>query len=274
MDEDRIESAFVNAISGHEGDYHDDVFGEYHPSHVSGCPLGAVIDFMTEKEIPTNNYMWNGKTTHYYLQETGILKEALHDAGYHWLDTSFEITNRHKVAPGVHLVGRCDAICYDNETETSAIIDIKYTSLKSHYNSGRLYKYATQVNTYCGMFGADEWGLLMLYSKTDDVESEDFVDMLTNEFNEDNWANAKQKAKNIHSCLDHFGYDDGERWNVDWLKQQDRGFWEEAMEFFNPDNVPFYDGELKYSDRDEWVMPYMTNWDNPSSGGLNSFRTT
>lgn len=267
-DIERLPNALGAELEAYEGDYHDDVFGEYHPSQLSGCPLGAFLDFMMEKEVPMNQYIFSGTAVHYYLQETGILKRALHNIGHHWIDTSFEVGRHKKVAPGVKIVGRADILCHDGEDQW--VIDLKYSSIRGQNNQGRMMKYARQVNTYCGMMGGDKWGLLIPYSRADHVPDE--IDIFTNDFHEEDWEEAKEKAVNIHEALDYFGYPEGERWDKSQLKQQGEDFWEDVMQFFDGSRVPSYDGELKYSDRDEWVMPYMHGWEGNNVSGLKSFK--
>lgn len=269
MDQELICNELGKAIETSEGDYHDRVLGEYHPSALSGNPLDEFLDWMTEKQIPLNNHMFNGKCVHYWLQETGVLRQALHNAGFHAIDTEFEVGVKQEIEPGVNIVGRADVVAHDGDEQ--AVIDIKYSSLKSHYNSGRLYKYATQVNTYAGMLGADKWGLLLIYSKADDVTEE--IDMLTNDFNEESWEGVKERAVQVDEALRAAGYQDGNRFTEDKLKKVGREYWEEVMQHFNEEDIPFYDGELKYSDRDEWVMPYMDSWNEDTSTGLSSFKS-
>lgn len=269
MDKELICEELGRAIEAAEGDYHDRVFGEYHPSALSGCPLGEFLDWMLDKEIPLNNHMFNGKCVHYWLQETGVLQEALHNAGFHAMDTAFEVGARYEIEPGVNLVGRADVVC--NNGDSQMVIDIKYSSLKAHYNSGRLYKYATQVNTYAGMLGADRWGLLLIHSKADNIPES--ITMLTNEFNEDSWEGVQKRALQVHEALDHAGWPSGNRFDKQELMNVGQGYWEEIMEHFDEEDVPFYDGELKYSDRDEWVMPYQDDWKEDTSTGLASFKS-
>lgn len=254
-----------------KGDYHDNEYGEYHPSHISGCPLGAFLDFMTEKETEYNNYMFSGTAVHYYLQESGMLTNALHDAGYHALDTKYEVPKKYDIGGGAHVLGRCDALTSDGDNKV--IIDIKYSSIKPEYSgggntTGRLLKYATQANTYAHIFGADEWCLLMIYSRADNIPDE--ISTISQEYDNENWEMVKSKAHSIHDALTHFGYDSGTRWEKEWLRRQDTDFWEEVMQFFDEDNVPAYSGELKYTDRDEWVMPYRDDWG--GGGGLTGFK--
>lgn len=252
------------------GSYHDNTYGEYHPSGLSGCPLGVFLDFMTEDETEYNHYMFSGTAVHYYLQESGKLTQALHNAGFNAMYTEYEVQNKHHIGDGAHVIGRVDALA--DSPEKRVVIDIKYTSLKPQYDNGRLLKYASQVNTYANMFDADEWVLLMIYSKADSVPDE--IDYISGETDQENWEITKDKARNIHEALTAAGFHDGVRWSVDELKERGPGFWEEIMEHFDEDRVPAYDGELKYSDRDEWVLPYQDNWrEDEKSGGLMSFKS-
>lgn len=252
-----------------DDDYHTRRFGEYHPSHIAGCPLGCFLDFMLEEETEYNNYMFSGTAVHYYLQESGKLTSALQKSGYNQMFTEYEVMNSIHVGKGARILGRCDALV--NSPDKSAVIDLKYSSIKPSYNNSRLAKYAVQANTYAHMFGVDEWCLLMIHSKADHIPDE--IDFLADEKSEDAWEVVKDKARNIHEALREAGYDDGERWTEERLKSQGREFWENVMEHFDESRVPSYDTELKWSDRDEWVMPYMDDWkEEQSTGGLSSFK--
>lgn len=269
-----FEHAVAEAIDKDGGDYHDYKMGRYHPSHISGCPLGTVIDFMTEDETPVNNHIFNGKTAHYYLQERNIIDRALHDIGYHYLDTRHEVSNHYNLKEtddDARIVGRCDTISSNGDDKL--VIDLKYSSLKPEYNNNRLLKYAAQINAYAHMFDADKWVLLFVYSKADDLTDPESINTMVSEPNEDVWQMMLDKAYSIHDALKHFNWDEGNRWEVEELKQKDRDFWEEVMQFFEEEWVPAYDGELKWSDRDEWVMPYMDKWSGTPDSGIASFKS-
>lgn len=265
MSLDNLPDELGNALGEDDG-YHDRVIGEYHPSSLSGCPLGTFLDFMLEKEVDINNHIFNGTAVHYYLQESGKLDTALHRAGFNVLDTEYEVGKRHTVDGGIVITGRADCITYDGDEKS--VIDIKYTSLKPEYNNGRLMKYATQVNMYANMFNCDKWCLLLVYSRADDITEE--ISIISGETDKDNWEMAKDKARNIHDALLAAGYDDGVRWTKDQLEERGMDFWEEIMDHFEEDRVPAYPEELKYSDRDEWVLPYTDEW-KAKDGGISSF---
>lgn len=249
-------------------DYHQRRYGEYHPSAICGDPLGAFLDFMLEEETEYNHYMFSGTAVHHYLQESGLLTDALADAGFNPMFTEYEVGKRYHLEGGGMITGRAD--CVTGNGDESMVLDIKYTSLKPEYDNGRLIKYMSQVNTYANMFGADEWCLLMIYSKADNVPDE--IDYISGETDEENFEIVKEKARSIHEALTAAGYQDGVRWTKEELVNRDRDFWETIMEHFDEDHVPSYDGELKYTDRDQWVMPYMDSWDGEEeSSGLGAF---
>lgn len=267
----QFEKNIAREIANNDGDYHNYRFGRLHPSHISGCPLGTVLDFMLEDETPLNCHMFNGKAVHYFLQEENIIDRALHDMGFHHLDTNHEVNSRFEV-PGVdddlQIIGRADTITTDGDRDV--VIDIKYSSLKPEYKNNRLIKYAAQINAYSFMFDADAWVLLFVYSKADDItDPEESINTLVGEPNEENWELMLEKARSIHQALSHFGWDEGNRWDKEELKYKDRDFWEDVMQFFDESWVPAYEGELKWSDRDEWVMPYKSEWD---TTGIASFK--
>jgi len=251
------------------GDYHDNTYGEYHPSSITGCPLGELLDWMLEEEPDYNHYMFSGTAVHYYLQESGLLTRALHNAGFNPMYTSYEVQKKVDVGDGASVVGRAD--CLANTEQGSVVIDIKYSSLKPGYDSGRIMKYMAQVNTYANMFDCDYWCLLMIYSKADDMT--DAGDFIHGKTDEENWKIMQEKTRNIHEALRSAGWPAGNRWDKDELMGLGIGFWEEVMEHFNEDHVPAYDGELKYSDRDEWVLPYQDNWRNGGKEtGMSKFK--
>lgn len=267
---DELPDSLGDQIGAIGGDYHDRVFGEYHPSHISGCPLGAFLDFMTQKEVTQNHYMFSGSAVHYHLQEHQVLDRALHEVGYHHMNVEHEVYTTHRLSETSKVVGSCDTVAHGNGE--SVAIDLKYTSLKPHYNNGRITKYAAQVNTYANMLGADRWCLLFLDNKGDDMT--DASNIMTGETNEEVWDVVTSRAADIHSALSHFNYPNGERWDVEELKNKGVDFWEEVMQFFDEDEVPSYKEELKYSDRDEWVLPYQDNWrSSEDTSGLMSFKS-
>jgi hypothetical protein len=271
MDVDMRLEALCRALEDEfdSGDYHDNVFGEYHPSSITGCPLGEFLDWMLEEEPDYNHYMFSGTAVHYYLQESGMLTNALNKVGFNPMYTAYEVLNKVDIGDGVKIIGKVD--CLATCQDSTIAIDLKYSSLKPGYDSGRIMKYMSQVNTYANMFNCDYWCLLMIYSKADDMT--DAVDFIVGETDEENYELVKERARNIHEALDVAGYPSGNRWDKDVLKARGPDFWEKIMRHFNEDHVPAYDGELKYSDRDEWVLPYQDDWRNDGrTSGFNKFK--
>lgn len=233
-----------------EDNHREDKFGEYHPSTITGCPLKAVLDRMTDASVELNSYMFAGTAVHYYLQETGILTDALYRAGYHPLYTDYEVSTRHKVDDGIFITGTCDIICDDGDNTT--IIDIKYSSLKPEYAHGRVAKYFAQVNTYSKMFDADEMALWLISSNERDSLPDEGISMLTGEPQEDNWEITKDKARSIHNTLERYGYPDGNTFDMETLAGQDLEFWQELLGEIDLNQVPAYEKECKYCDHSEY----------------------
>lgn len=176
--------------------------GQFGPSQVSGCSLKVFLDEMTGNEVTMNSWMFAGTAVHYYLQETDILTEALHEAGYHWINTDYEVTTTYQVNDDVELHGSADVLTSDGEDDV--IYDIKFSSLPADSGHGRIYKYFSQANTYAHMFDADGYGLIMINSKSQNLE--DNIVILEGEMSEDNWKIVKQKAINIFDALSKHGY--------------------------------------------------------------------
>lgn len=227
--------------------------GEYHPSTISGCPLKSFLSWMTENRPELNHWMFEGSAVHHYLQERPeLLTQALYDAGYHPLDTGYEISNRTKVGDGIHIVGTCDILTEDDEN--SIVIDMKYSSVQPGQGRNRIYKYASQVNTYANMFGTDEWALLLIYSRADNIPEE--LTIISNETDEENYDMIKSKAKTIHSALKHYEFHRQNRWEMSELEKKIDSFWEDVMEHFDKQQCPSYDGECKYCDHKSYCPVY------------------
>lgn len=242
-----IEDTLSNAIEYNSS--RDHPYGEYHSSEISGCPLKTFLDKMVELEQQLNRWLFNGSAVHYYLQNNpNLLDRALSDAGFHPLDTDYEVETHHHLSEDVWLSGRCDIMTHQGGKRS--IIDIKYSSIPPHSGHGRIYKYMSQVNTYAHMFNADEYGLLMINSKSNHIP--DDIVMLTGEPNEDNWELNKQKAFSIHHALEEYGYPDGTRWEQSDLEERMDSFWEEVMELIDKDNCPSYEKECQYCDHSSY----------------------
>lgn len=264
MEPREIEDNFKEVMQ--EDNYREFVFGEYHPSEVTGCPLKVVLNKMTEHETILNCYLFQGTAVHYYLQETGLLDEILHESGYHTLDTNYEVSNRKVLGDGVSIVGTTDVLCESEDART--IFDIKYSSATPGRDKGRLTKYFSQTNTYAYMFDADEYGLMIVDSKERDNLPEDGITVLSGEPNDENWELVKSKARSIHSALEDAGYQDGVVWPMPELEEKDIGFWEDVIEPIDRGQVPAYGGECKWCPHAD----YCPEKNGKFSGGLSSFK--
>jgi len=228
--------------------------GHFGPSQVSGCPLSVFLDEMTENNVVMNSWMFAGTAVHYYLQQTDILTKALHEAGYHWVYTDYEVTETFEVNDEVTIHGTADVVTSDGDDDV--IYDIKFSSIPADSGHGRIYKYFSQVNTYAHMFDADGYGLIMINSKSKTLE--DDIVVLQGEMSEDNWEIVKQKAISIYEALKEQGYytdnDDetGARFSFNQLEQEDVDFWRDVMENFDPKQIPSYDKECQYCDHKEY----------------------
>lgn len=253
MSADKLEDSLVNALQ--EQSQRNYPFGEYHPSQVTGCPLKVILDQMTDKETIYNSWLMQGSAVHHWLQQTGIMTDALAEAGFHPLNTKYEVGTHHRITDDVYLDGTCDIIC--NTEGRSFIFDIKYSSIPASSGHGRVYKYMSQANTYAHMFGADEYGLIMISSKSSDLlgmepgNSPD-ISVMMGEKSPDNWENVKRKARVIHNVLEEAGYDAGERWSKKMLEAADVEFWEEVMENISRQECPSYSKECNYCDHEEY----------------------
>lgn len=242
MNTDKIEASIKQVLK--EDSKREDSFGEYHPSEVTGCELKVTLDKMTRNETVLNSWLFQGSAVHYYLEETGLLDEALHKSGYHMLDTEYEVNTKHQIADDIWLTGTCDIMCHDGDAQT--IIDIKYSSIPVESGHGRLYKYFSQANTYAFMFGADEYGLLVINSKSRELLND--IHVLEGNPNEENWEKVTAKARAIHQTLKNAGYDEGHVWAVDDLESADLDFWDEVLEEFDTSRIPSYEKECQYCD--------------------------
>ena len=223
--------------------------GQFGPSQVSGCPLKVYLDKMTDHEVTMNSWMFAGSAVHYYLQQTDILQRALHEAGYHWVHTDYEQTTEFEINDDVSLHGSADVVTSDGEDDV--IYDIKFSSLPADSGHGRIYKYFSQANTYAHMFDADEYGLIMINSKSQNLR--DSIVILEGQMSEDNWEIVKQKAVSIFNRLEKSGYYDleendgrGRRFDPDMLAEADQEFWADVVEGFDTKQIPSYDKECQY----------------------------
>lgn len=228
--------------------------GEFGPSQISGCPLKVYLEKITGHEVTMNSWMFQGTAVHHYLQETDILTEALHEAGYHWVNTEYEVSKTHRINDDVAINGSADVVTSDGEDDV--VYDIKYSSIPADSGHGRVYKYFSQVNTYAHMLDADGYGLIMINSKSRNLK--DNIAVLRGEMSEDNWEIVKQKAINIFNALEDAGFynesvnnGEGEKLTVDEVMEADVAFWEEVMEYFNEKQIPSYDKECQYCDFSE-----------------------
>lgn len=245
MSAEKLEDTLKEELS--KDDHKDPEAGLYFPSEITGCPLKVYLNRMMRIKTEINSYLFQGSAVHFYLQESGILDEALHNAGYHVLDTAYEVSTAMEIADGIRIHGSCDILCQGDES--TAIFDIKYSSIPAHTGAGRIYKYYAQANTYAYLFDAHEYGLIMIHSQSH--ESDNFFDNLTvlpNEKSEDNWEITKSKTKNVHNALINAGYDKGNEWEMDVIADKSVDFWKEIIPQFEKKQMPAYEQECKYCD--------------------------
>lgn len=240
MDTETIEENIKREVT--KDDWGGDDFGGYHPSEISGCPLKVFLEKMAEVETTISSWLFQGSAVHYYLQEAGILTEALKESGYHPVDLRYEVSTNKELDDDLWITGSCDVLASDDDN--LAIFDIKYTSLKVENNPERLYKYFSQLNTYAQMFGADEYALIIINSRSRNLEENIYV--LEGEPDEENWDIMKGKARDIHDSLDSYGYGEGERWTADEVHDFGMDTWEDILEFFDNKQIPAYDKECNY----------------------------
>lgn len=254
-----LEETLADALR--RDNYREKEHGYYHPSTITGCPLKGFLDKMTETSTELNNYMFQGSAVHFYLQNNqNLLTKALGDAGYHPLDTKYEVNTIYDMGGGVRLTGTCDVLA--NGDDGVAIVDIKYSSVRPETHQGRLFQYMSQVNTYAHMFGADEYGLLLLYSYANDNQSgnkpqniPDSVLLLPGEPNEDNWNLTKSKARQVHLALEEFGFADGDRWDDSNIPDE---WWDKILAIIDRGACPSYEKECDYCDHSE-VCPVLNS---------------
>lgn len=276
MDTETLQEEIGNTLEN--TGYRDDRFGEYHPSKVTGCPLKGLLDKMADIETELNCWLFQGSAVHHYLQEAessegfdGIITEGLHNAGYHVLDTDYEVHTKTNIDSDVTLTGTCDIICSNDDGRT--IFDIKYSSVTPATHEGRLFKYLSQVNAYSHMFGADHHGLILINSRAGMGNSPphsipEGITIVGGEPDEENWNITKRKAVTIHQALEEAGYDSGERWSVDMLESANLDFWKNVLEVVSKEYCPSYEEECKYCDHKEYCPVKQGKLD----GGLDSFR--
>lgn len=238
----KLEDTLADVLERDNAAYGQHVYGEYHPSQVSGCPLKVFLNWMTDDETTLNSWLFQGSAVHYYLQETGLMTEALNDAGYHPVHTSYEVATQKEIGDGITITGKCDIHVGRNGDTT--IFDIKYSSLPADSGHGRIYKYMSQANTYAHMFDADAYGLIMINSKSRDLC--DDIAVMPGQMSEENWEIVKQKAHSIHEALDEYGWPEGERLPPDLLDNKKNEFWKEMMQFFDKKQCPSYEKECDW----------------------------
>lgn len=228
-----------------EDDHKDPEHGLFFPSEITGCPLKVFLNRMVRVEVNINSFLFQGSAVHFYLQQNGILDEALHNVGYHVLDSQYEVSTVKNIGDEIRIHGSCDILC--EEEEATAVFDIKYSALPADSGAGRIYQYYAQANTYSYLFDADEYGLIMIHSRSGDHE--DFMEniaVLPGEKSEDNWNKQKTKTRNIHEALTDAGYNKNNEWEMEWLENQSEEFWRKIIDYFDLDHIPTYDSECNY----------------------------
>lgn len=234
----------------------------YSPSKISGCELRVYLDRMLDIETTLNSWMFQGKAVHYYLQETNILTEALHQAGYHWVNTNYEISNVYEINDEAVISGTADVLARDVDDDT-VVYDIKYSSIPPGSGHGRLYKYFTQAHIYAQIFDADGYGLIMIHSKADNLK--DGIAVLEGKMSDENWEIIRDKVESIHVALKAAGFFDGNRWEAETIEEVGVGFWETVIEHFNTERIPTYQKECQYCDHAEYCP---VKQDKLESGGV------
>lgn len=255
-----VEDTLAEALRA--DNYREFVYGRYHPSTITGCPLKGFLNKMVDSETRLNNYLFQGSAVHFYLQKKpSLLNKALREAGYHPLDIDYEVHKLHEIEDGITLTGTCDILAGGNGS--TDIIDIKYSSVRPETHKGRIFQYMSQVNTYAHMFGADRYGLLLIYSYANDrakggkpTNIPDSLTMLEGEKNQDNWEITRNKARQIHTALGEAGYPDGERWTTEGLADRPDSFWDDVRELINLDHAPSYEKECDYCDHSDYCPVY------------------
>lgn len=223
----------------------------FHPSQITGCPLKVHLDQMTRNETILNSWLFQGSAVHYYLQESGLMDQALKDAGYHPATIEYEKNIKYPITDDVWINGTCDILVEDDGSRV--IYDIKYSSIPVESGHPRLYKYYSQANTYAQMFGADDYGLIMINSRSQELRQD--IHILEGELSDENWDIVTNKALNIRDALQAAGYYDEDAdvvWQPETLEDVDVGFWEEVVAHFDKQQIPSYDKECKYCDHSEY----------------------
>jgi len=220
----------------------------FHPSQITGCPLKVHLDEMTRNETILNSWLFQGSAVHYYLQQSGLMDDALKQAGYHPPTIEYEKNIKYPLRDDVWINGTCDILVEDDGSRV--IYDIKYSSIPVESGHGRLYKYYSQANTYAQMFGADDYGLIMINSRSQNLRQD--IHVLEGELSDENWSIVKDKALNIREALRAAGYYDGVEWDTDTLEDADIKFWEEVAAHFDRQQIPAFDKECKYCDHSEY----------------------
>lgn len=263
MNHEELEQTLGDVILDRDH-WEDGGHGKYHPSQVSGCPLKVHLNQMTELDFEYNCWLFQGTAVHYYLQESGIMSEALHKIGYHELDTYYEERTLTQLEDDIYLTGQADIICHSEDGHRT-IFDIKYSSVKPGRQNDRLIQYLSQANTYAFMFDADMFGLILIDNRADHIP--DGITVVDNERSEENWELVKRKAYSIHEALEAAGFDDGVVWTQEELQEVGESFWKEIMAHFNKDDVPAYEKECNYCEHQDYCPVY-----NGKLGGVNQFR--
>lgn len=253
MEDKTLEGALVEEIR--EDNLREEEKGKLHPSEVTGCPLKVVLDKMTDNQTILNSWLFQGTAVHYFLQESGIMDHALHEAGFHMMDVDYEIRTEVHIGDGIYLTGQADVVAHKDGKRY--IYDIKYSSIRPSSGSERLFKYFSQANTYSYMFDADEYGLIMINSRSQDLlgeehDSSDIVVMDGNEPNDENWELVKEKALGIHETLAENGYYDNVVWNPEDLEDWSASDWKPLWSQFSKDSMPSYDKECNYCDHSDY----------------------
>lgn len=253
IDSDELEESFKFHLQ--KDDHKKPESGLFFPSEVTGCSLKVFLNRMTRAEVLINSFLFQGSAVHFYLQESGLLDDILHDAGYHVLDTKYEVSNQKEIDDGVRIHGSCDVLC--NSDEGTIIFDLKYSSLTLGSRHGRIYKYQAQANTYAYLFDADAYGLIMIPSMEGDGETFlDNINVLPAEKSEDNWNIVKEKTKRIHNTLQDAGYDQDKVWDTEFLASRSTKFWKEVISRFDLKNIPAYQKECDYCDHSDYCPVY------------------
>lgn len=262
MDTDKIEQAMKKVIG--RDNYGDEVGPYFHPSQVTGCPLKVTLDKLTDQSVTLNSWLFQGSAVHHYLQETGMMDEIMLEAGYDIFSSDYEISTQTHIGDGVYLTGKCDILTHGPEGRT--VFDIKYSSIPVESGHGRLFKYFSQANVYAHMFDADEYGLMVISSKSQDLLND--INVLSGEKNEDNWEIVKKKTKQIHELLEHENFYDGVRWNEEELSPNNSETWEDMLGVLDKKDIPSYEKECQYCDHKQ----YCPVKQGTLNSGLDSFR--